>query len=423
MNDLFLDPEKLLGSEARERERQPILSVLSEAVAGADAYGAVKQAVKLEDDQVRIGNRFLTLGKIKEVAFIAAGNAAAPMASALVDTLGDVVTQGLLIAPEDPPRDVPFQQRKVFEPFFPSEEGAAATAEALELVAGLGKSDLLVPLLSPGALGMLSSPPPSLGFSEYLSIFKEASSSGIPPAGLLAIARGLSPAMGGGLANAAHCQAIEALVIDRGEGSYAIGAGPVSPPPADNPSVARNALEQVGWWNKLPASARDEVLKTKSTRLPSGEFPRTVTIAGPAEALEAAGYEASDKKHYPTLQALSDNAPGPQVVQRLVDAIEKTEGGQPPGRFRGRAVFTATTFGLPEGCERDETVISFLSAAKSRLKRRDVTIGVLYTAGSMYRKSKLSCGLVDATSDPATSGVRGGFTDVGCIAVGWRTIA
>jgi len=416
---LFRNSEEALAKGAYERDGKALLEVLSSTLRGADAYAAVRHAVRRDGNRLRIGNRFLRADKDREIAFVAAGNAAAPMASAFEDVLGDLVTQGILISPEEPPKNLPFIRKEVKDPLLPSPEGAEAAAQALELVQGLSAGDLLVPLLSPGALGMLALPPEELSLDQYRSLISAAVYNGSSTDDLISIARSLSRTQGGRLSEAARGVSVEALVIERGDGGGIVGAGPATPRPRDNGQVARHALEGLGWWGKLPKGLQDKVLAPAPSVASHSQRPMTVVIAGPADSLEMAGAEASAYRHRPKLVELHDVSRPAQAVKRLMDSLDEEARSKGDPKDRGVALFAGLSLGVPEGGEEARHVKDFLNEAHDCINRRGTTVAVVYTGGSLRPSVSPSAGMADSVTPPVFMDLREGFTDVGTIAVVW----
>ena len=150
------DPER--SPDPIEEDHVHRLAVRA-AVTGADAYRLTRAAVRRDEGILRVGNRFVPLSRYREIAFVAVGRASVSQALAVVHALGDAVTQGFVIGPVPLPTEVPF--RSLERPSEGAGHSAAADAGAAvrELAEGLGPNDLLLVLLSAGALGYLALPP------------------------------------------------------------------------------------------------------------------------------------------------------------------------------------------------------------------------------------------------------------------------
>lgn len=409
------------------QDRKEVVEVLTSAIRGADAYAAVRRAVKLEEGVLHVGNRFVRRSKLREVAFLAVGNCAGAMARAFHDALGEVVTQGLVGGPEAPPDPWPFLFRKVVEPTLPSPEGAALAAEAIEMAEGLGEKDLFVPLLSPGALGMLASPSAGWGLEDYRSLLERLLRSPSAGTDVPAVAAALSPVQGGGLATAARHVPTEALLVDRGDGARLLGAAPTLPARPEARADARAVLQRARLWDALPSRAREELAPDASQGPGAGPDLHNVIVVSPADALETAGAEAAFRKHRARLLDLHDTRLPEEAAARGLRELEKYAAGRTFAPGEGVGLFSGLSLGLPEGSESRESLARFLAASQAGLHRRGVTIAVLATGGSLRPEVTPSGGMVDARTafSPADLRPRSvgaldlvpGFTDVGAIAV------
>ncbi|MDE1820139.1 MAG: DUF4147 domain-containing protein [Euryarchaeota archaeon] len=412
-------------------DRRDVVEVLTAAIRGADAYAAVRRAVKLEEGVVRVGNRFVRKSKLREVAFLAVGNCAGAMARGFHDALGEVVTQGLVGGPEAPPEPWPFLFRKVTDPMLPTAEGATLAAEALEMAQGLGEKDLFVPLLSPGALGMLASPPSGWGLPEYHELLRSIASKPTARADLPAVAAALSPAQGGGLASAARNVPTEALLVANGEGGRTLGASPLVPADHDRGPQARAALERAGLLGRVPLALRDRLAPGAASALGGRADLHNVVIVSPGDALETAGAEAAYRKHRPRLLELHDSSLPEMAAEKLLKAIEIHAPRASRKAGEGLALFAGVGLNVPEGGQRREVLARFLATAQQGLSRREVTVALVYTGGSLREDLTPSGGMVDArqrftlekfrTKGLGVLDLAPGFTDVGAIALAYVT--
>lgn len=423
---LFRSPGPGKPGDALGDAGSELVETLVGAITGADAYAAVRRAVHLEDGILKVGNRFLRQDRIREVAFLAAGNAAVPMAEALERVLGDVVTQGLLISPLPPGPDFPFQHMMVTDPTFPTREGGAAAHAALEMVSGLGERDLLIPLLSPGALGMLSAPPPGMETTEFRRFLEGVAQGPEPDLHLPEVVAALSPTQGGGLARAAQGARVEGLLVTRGGPGALLGGGPITLPIPRSVREVPHLLRRLGLWPNLPESVRGRL----EGGIPLGgtppAAPHSVVVAGPADALEEAGAEAAQRDHRPRLVEVHDTSPPADAARHLLEAIE-TYAAPGRGTKSGTALFQGLTLGAPEGGEDRDLLVQYLDAVHRGLRHRNVVVAALATVGSVREGLTPAGGVVDGRTpfDPGNPSqaldLAPGLTDVGLVAVGWVT--
>ncbi|MGC2358872.1 MAG: DUF4147 domain-containing protein, partial [Thermoplasmata archaeon] len=137
------------------------------AVTAADAYHAVRLAVRRESGTLRLGNRFVPEGRYREIAFLAFGNAANSMALGVLHAVGNRLTQGFLAGPDPVLSDLPFRGLDVPQGWPGDPLAATVVGAAQELAGELTEQDLLLVLLSPGALRVLAEPPPGMAPEEF----------------------------------------------------------------------------------------------------------------------------------------------------------------------------------------------------------------------------------------------------------------
>ncbi len=453
---------------SRRTEHRPDLKTAIEAafrgaIEGADAYRAVRVGLRLHDEILRIGNRFVPAGRFHEIAFIALGNAAGSMALAAQEMLGERLSQGLSAGAVPPPATLQFRHVPVPDPWPGSPEGAQALGEALELVQGLRRDALLLLLLSPGALSVTAAPPPGWSRDAWRTLLRDAARSpvgGVDPSRVARLYGG--GAVAGRFGIAAGEATVATLVVERGEGGELIGGGPTAPIRtgeeislqarlASTPSVA-HAL------SALPATLPAE---------PPANVHRPVVVAGPADALHTAGNLLAGQGWISRLVSL--RIPGSPVVvgeaflagveglrrefaplraeeaipsaavtfaEARVDpsALPVDRRPVPRTESRGLAAFAATTFGTVEGGETEEELRGFVRTVGDLLRRREMLVGALRTAGAISGRGDVG-GLWRTASPEEPTGadrllgsfaLRPGLADVGTVIVAllpWPTDA
>ncbi|MGB6500574.1 MAG: DUF4147 domain-containing protein, partial [Thermoplasmata archaeon] len=197
------------------------------AVTGADAYRSVRMALRRENGVLRIGNRFVPDGRYREVAFVAAGHAANSMALGALAVLDERITQGYLAGPVAVAEEIPFQGIQLAPGWGGAEEAATVVGATQEIAERLGESDLLILLLSPGALRAFGTPPPGMSAPEFSQFLERTHARGASgrEVGLLARVLG-GPGVGGSLFSPSVRADVETLVVERGDGAAFVGGGP-----------------------------------------------------------------------------------------------------------------------------------------------------------------------------------------------------
>jgi glycerate-2-kinase len=375
------------------------------AITVADAYQATRSAVRVEGDVLRVGNRFVPVARYREIAFVAVGNASVSQALAVVHALGKRLTQGLLVNPEAAPPEIPFRTLEV--PRGPP--GAPAAVEAgrlvLELAAGLGPNDLLIPLLSAGALSTLAIPEPGRGPPDparFLGALRAAGATAREVA--LATAVSYGGAVDGGLAEVVRGSEVQPIVVDRGDGGGLVGGSPTRRlTPAERTeaagALARAAAASPGTVDPAPAGLRVERPPLPAT------VGRPVVVAAPDDALRGAAEAVGEKRYLPRL-ARRAFAGDPETVAAAftdrLDEILREEAGalRAPDR-EGLVAFGTATFEVPEGLDERPAIRRFLAEARPRLRHRGAVVGAFATSGG------------EAPNDPA-----GGFVEAGPASAG-----
>ena len=393
------------------------------AVTGADSYRLTRAALRHEDGILRVGNRFVPIDRFREIGFVAVGRASVSQSLAVVHALGEAVTQGFVVGPVALPPEVPF--RSIEQP----SEGAGharapeAAAAVRELAEGLGPRDLLVVLLSAGALGYLAAPPRGQSPSDWRQCLAADRAAGATGRELDAIARatGTGP-IGGGLAAGLACE-VATFVVDRGNGPLLLGGGPTIPISDTERTQVRSALERIGRWSARSAPERAALEADPSrSKGPPETVHRPVVVADPADALREASDAVGEKRWLPRLAELENPLPPSAAADRFLERTESVVAGLAEDPFlresRGLVVFGPLTFDLAEGVDERPAVAEFLARAAASVRRREMTVAAVATGGGPRGEPRPAGGVVGSTGGATIRAIRlrPGITDVGVLA-------
>ena len=402
------------------------------AVTAADAYRSVRLALRREGGTLRLGNRFVADGRYREVAFLAFGNAAGSMGLAALHAIGDRLTQGFAAGPEEVPPELPFRGARI-PPGLAAVPAAEAVVEASrEIAGGLSEQDLLLVLLSPGALRALLRPPPGVPEEEFSSLLAAALTAGATGWEVDLLARVLGDGMvGGRLAAEVKRADVATFLVERGDGTTVLGGGPMRPVDTAERTEARAVLERYGLLPDLPGPLRDRLAPGAAS--PSGpghrRLPRPVVVASPSDALRAAADAVFDKGWTSRLAFLEIREGPEAAADRFLDRSEellRAERLTPDSRTKGLGAFAMTTLGLPEGVDEGPALGRFLARAQAGLKRREMSVGLFRTSGAVGSREFPAGAVVGAPTDPEATvrpdraralRMRPGITDVGLLAV------
>ncbi|HEX6131782.1 MAG TPA: DUF4147 domain-containing protein, partial [Actinomycetota bacterium] len=170
------------------------------------------------------------------IRLVAAGKAAARMATAALPILGDAFERGLVIVPEagPAPPDVPGLVCLRGSHPIPGPGSLAAAEAALDLARGARSDTLLLVLLSGGASALMAAPAEGLTLADKRDVTAALLASGADVQALNVVRRHSSRIKGGGLLRAAAAAAgvwTLALSDVLGDDPAAIGSGPTSADP------------------------------------------------------------------------------------------------------------------------------------------------------------------------------------------------
>jgi len=178
----------------------------------------------------------------------------------------------------------------------PDAAGLAATAEMLELLAGLGEGDHVLALVSGGASALLVAPVAGVTLAEKQALNAALLASGAPITKMNTVRKHLSRVKGGQLAAAAYPARMLTLMISDvpGDDPAMIGSGPTVGE-ASTPADAAAILDH--WKVPVPDAVRMALARGSSVIAP--DDPRLGRVenriyAAPAQTLAAAEGMARD---------------------------------------------------------------------------------------------------------------------------------
>jgi glycerate-2-kinase len=406
----------------------PLLaSVYRGAVEGSDAYRAVRSALRRDAGVLRVGNRFVPDGRYREVGFVALGHAASSMALAVLHVFGDRLTQGFVAGPEEPPASVPFRSETVPDGWGGDAAAPRVIEATREIATGLSASDLFLLLVSPGAIRSLLLPPPGLDRPAFAGFLGEVAAAGARGHEVNEVARVLGTGgVGGRLLPARLSADVQCLIVDRGDGAVDVGGGPTFPVSDAERRHVRATLDRIGRLAALPTTAVSALDRTSTEETLAR---RPVVVASPADAVREAGDTAFHKGWTARVGQLGLNAPAGPAAEEFVAKVEAVVAAERSGessRTKGLMVFASTTLDLPEGAVERPACEAFLARARGALRRREMGIALLRTAGPIGPAPPFAGGAVGAGTDPAAGPVpdtvrpvrmRAGITDVGIVLV------
>lgn len=245
-------------SEETEHARMTAVALAMEGIKAADPVRAVKEYVRLAENEVllRDGTR-LRVGE--RVVVVGAGKATGGMAKALEEILGDRISHGVIAIPEALAGAYAGELRRieVVPSTHPktSEKSFEAARRVLEAVRNLREDDLVIALFSGGGSALLEYPVEGVSISDIGETSMLLMKAGADIFELNTVRKHLSRIKGGWLARQVYPASCLALMISDviGDRMDTIASGPTVP----DPTTFRDALavlEKYRILDKVPPS-------------------------------------------------------------------------------------------------------------------------------------------------------------------------
>jgi glycerate-2-kinase len=280
--------------------REDARRILAAAVAAADARAAVLRALRVDDGALVVADEErIPLASIDHVWLIGAGKAAAGMALAAREVLGERIAGGTITTKDGHAAEVPgIEVWEAAHPV-PDARGLAGAAEALACARRAGPRDLVLCLLSGGASALWPSPPVGVTLTDLRALTGRLLRAGATIRELNTVRKHLSRIGGGWLARAAYPARVVTLAVSDVVGSApdVIASGPTVP----DPTTFADALDVLEGYEVtgpstaiayLHAGADGQAPETPKPGDPAFERATAHVIAGSADALRGAEAEA-----------------------------------------------------------------------------------------------------------------------------------
>lgn len=314
-------------------------TIFAAGVAAADPIQAVSRVLALQPDQLRAGETAMPLRPGAKIHLIAVGKAAGPMAAAAEAILERRLGEGLAISKYH--HLWPLQRVRLLQAGhpLPDRNGVAATEAVRELLAGSGRDDLILCLLSGGASALLPAPAAGISLEEKLATTELLLACGAAIQEINCVRKHLSSLKGGGLARLVAPRRLLTLVLSDvvGDALDVIASGPTVPDPTSF-ADALAVINRYQLLDRLPAAVRRRLESGCAGRLPETPKPGDDCFAGNevqlvgsnSQSLRAAAAKAAELGYTPWVLTSSLTGETRQVAAvHAAIARELTRHGQP----------------------------------------------------------------------------------------------
>jgi hydroxypyruvate reductase len=290
-------------SRSADQLRQDARAIFAAAVSAADARNAIMTTIACAGDVLTAAGQRYSLADYRDLYIAGAGKAAARMAQAVEELLGDRIRGGTVVVKYG--YTVPTAKATVMEAGHPIPDSAGidATQSIIALLDKARRDDLIIFLLSGGASALLVCP------AEGVSLFdKQRTTDLLLRAGatiqeINTVRKHISAVKGGRLAAIASPASMLALIISDviGDSIEVVASGPTAPDTSTFADALR-VLERYHVGDQVPsvisdlleAGARGEIAETPRPGDPVFVHVRNMVVGSNRSALEAASRKASE---------------------------------------------------------------------------------------------------------------------------------
>jgi hydroxypyruvate reductase len=211
--------------------RNDAVSIFYEGLQTAEPAAALKEYCRLENDRLIIGDWVYDLNQYNKLVVIGAGKAAAPMAAALEEILGERINSGVINVKYE--HVVELKAVTLIEAGHPvpDQNGQRGADDILNLANNAKHDDLVICLLSGGGSALLPLPFPGLSLQDKQDTIKVLLSCSATIHEINAIRKHTSVIKGGRLAQAAYPATLVSLILSDvvGDDLDVIASGPTVP--------------------------------------------------------------------------------------------------------------------------------------------------------------------------------------------------
>lgn len=198
-------------AEKKLREHAHLL--FKEAINEANPKKCVLEHLSLKKNLLKIDSREYNLEKFNSIYVVAFGKAAAAMANAVEELLGDRITDGVVVSNNS--SDFSFKNMEfcLSSHPVPDKKSVDAAEKVIKLLDKSTKKDLVIFLISGGGSSILALPSEGLSIDDLRKVTQKLMLSGVDTNGLNTIRKKLSQIKGGGLLKRALPSEVATLIL------------------------------------------------------------------------------------------------------------------------------------------------------------------------------------------------------------------
>lgn len=326
-----MDTKALQQNEILERMRRDAREIFHAGLRAADPRDAVQRHCRRRGNRLKIGEITYDLTAVERLIVVGAGKAAAAMARAMEDLLGNRISDGLICVKYGHTTQLRRIETVEAGHPLPDANGVAAAGRIFSLVRSATDKDMVIVLLSGGGSALLPSPPEGISLEDKQAVSRLLIASGATIHEINALRKHLSTIKGGRLAQASAPAPTVALILSDvvGDDLDVIASGPTVAD-ASTYEQCRRIIQRYDLEKHLPESvithirrgAAGQLAETPKPVDPSWRHVQNVIIGGNFQALSAARQKAM-ALGYHTLILSSRLVGETRVVARVHSAMAR----------------------------------------------------------------------------------------------------
>ncbi|MCF8128411.1 MAG: glycerate kinase [Deltaproteobacteria bacterium] len=211
-------------------------AIFRESLRSVNPFGAVKNFVQVEKDQLILGKdgedqTRLDLKQFERISLVGGGKATAPMAKAMETLLGDRIRTGMINVKYGFTETLSVTRTAEASHPLPDENGVKGTKAIMDFLAKAGDKDLIISLISGGGSALLCQPAKGITLKEKQAVTGMLLDCGASIDEINAVRKHISAAKGGQMARAAFPATVVNLMLSDvvGDKMDVIASGPFVP--------------------------------------------------------------------------------------------------------------------------------------------------------------------------------------------------
>ena len=286
--------KKQLLSHGNIKIRKAALDIIEYSLEKADPYVATKNLVSLKNDNLHVGSLTFNLHDHKRIFILGAGKATFPIAKALEETIGDRITDGVIICKYGQEGQLSHSRMYHAAHPVPDKSSYDGANKLLALAKETKPDDIVFACITGGSSALISLPIKEISLEGKRTVNKLLLTCGANIIEINAIRKHLSQIKGGRLAKNIHPQAhLINLTVSDVIGDPLDYITDPTVPDTSTFKDARSAISKYHLWDKLPVSVSN-YLKTATPGLESPkdlsdhQLHNFIIVSGDAACVAAA---------------------------------------------------------------------------------------------------------------------------------------